>query len=480
MTSTQGPDATVGDSVVGSAGPSPIEWPAAAVAWLVWLLAIGASILGLILGIESQATPVPALPQTAASFIAAMAIAVAYASVGLLLRLHRPGIVIGWLLLGIGLISGLCAILWNYVWLSLGIGSAAGPLDPIAVAMLNTLLVVPGWAILLFALILLFPNGHLIDRAWRPVLIGAMVIAVAFALALALDPGPLLFFPIYTSPYAPSGVAGQLASVFTVVTTIAVVIVGGVAAWSMIVRYRRSDPVGRRQLKWLAWGSSLAIFGGIVLLLVASRSFDPQTYAADLSWLIFAACAIALPVTALIAILREGLYDIDQLIGRTFVYGVLTAILAGVYAASIRLFNALFVGLTGQSNELALVLTTLILATTFTPIKKRLEEVADRRFRPPLVVAGVAGLAGVAGAAAVAAAEDGVPDLAPAPGPLVGSMSMDDLERRLEAIARRVAGEVLAESRLASNGAAQDQQPEHDEDERAQQVAQSGEAGPQS
>jgi hypothetical protein len=76
---------------------------------------------------------------------------------------------------------------------------------------------------------------------------------------------------------------------------------------------------------------------------------------------------------AVVAISRYRLYDIDVIIGRAVVFGGLTAILAGMYAASIRLFNALFVGLTGESSEAVLVITTLILATTFTPIKGRLE-----------------------------------------------------------------------------------------------------------
>jgi hypothetical protein len=79
------------------------------------------------------------------------------------------------------------------------------------------------------------------------------------------------------------------------------------------------------------------------------------------------------------------------LINRTFVFGALTAVLAGLYAAGIRLFQVLFVAITGQESDGALVLTTLILATTFTPIKSRLEGIAARRYQPhPAVAAGAA------------------------------------------------------------------------------------------
>jgi hypothetical protein len=108
-------------------------------------------------------------------------------------------------------------------------------------------------------------------------------------------------------------------------------------------------------------------------------------------------------------------------IGRTFVYGALTAILAGLYAASIKLFTDFFVGVSGQSSDLALVLTTLVLATTFTPIKQRLEVIAARRFHDP-------GAGFVPVAAAVAT---------------TGSVAETDLDRRMEEIARRVAREMF-------------------------------------
>ncbi len=82
-----------------------------------------------------------------------------------------------------------------------------------------------------------------------------------------------------------------------------------------------------------------------------------------------------------IGVMRYGLYEIDALIDRTFVFGALTAVLAGLYAAGIRFFQGIFVGLTGQESDGALVLTTLVLATTFTPIKQRLEAIVARRYQ---------------------------------------------------------------------------------------------------
>jgi hypothetical protein len=225
--------------------------------------------------------------------------------------------------------------------------------------------------------------------------------------------------------------------------------------WGLAVRYRRSGPIERRQLKWFAWGSVLTLAGGGALVVGALAVEEPGSRLTDLSWVVFAAASITLPVAALIAILREGLYDIDEIIGRTFVFGVLTAILAGVYAASIRLFNALFIGLTGEKSELALVLTTLVLATTFTPIKSRLEHIAGKRLRSPQAAPTV---------------EIGALSDLPAGDP--------ELDRRIESIARMVSREVLAGSARAER-AAQDHDADQDQHERAEQVADAGEARPQ-
>jgi hypothetical protein len=89
----------------------------------------------------------------------------------------------------------------------------------------------------------------------------------------------------------------------------------------------------------------------------------------------------AIPVTLTIAILRHRLYNIDVIINRALVYGALTAILAGLYTASISLFQRVFQAATGQKSDAAIVLTTLVLASAFTPIRTRLQTVVDQRFK---------------------------------------------------------------------------------------------------
>jgi hypothetical protein len=91
---------------------------------------------------------------------------------------------------------------------------------------------------------------------------------------------------------------------------------------------------------------------------------------------------ISVPVSAAIAILRYRLYDIDVLISRTLVYVPLTGGLAGLYAASVALFQRLFQALTGDKSDAAIVISALVLAAVFTPARNTLQGIVDRRFKP--------------------------------------------------------------------------------------------------
>ena len=149
--------------------------------------------------------------------------------------------------------------------------------------------------------------------------------------------------------------------------TLALVLAGA----SLVVRYRRAGTTERLQIKWVAYvGVGMAVVFPIAALQIDGIS--------DVAFLIGFTLVAALPLAVAFAVLRYRLLEIDRLISRTFVYGALTAILAGLYAASLRLFNGLFVAFTGNESDAALVLTTLVLATTLTPMKLRLEGFASR------------------------------------------------------------------------------------------------------
>jgi len=418
----------------------------AAAAWAAWLVAVGTGSVGAIYVAMDQATGHPAYPQTPLSGIAGTAIAVAYGTIGLLLVLRRPGLVIGWLFIGIALVDGLSNLAWGYIWYGTTLGSPPGRMAIEDAAWLSNTFTYPAWIAFSLALALLFPDGRPLGPVWRRVLIAVVAVCSALAVCLAIEPGTMRLFELVNPRGAPEAWGGLIGILIPVGLGI-VVALGGLSVAGVVVRYRRGDATERRQLRWFAWGAAVTLVGGAALVVAALATADPGSRLIDLGWVVFSIASISLPVAALIAILRDRLYDIDRLISRTFVFGFLTAILAGLYSALIRLFNAAFVDVTGESSEMALVLTTLILATTFTPIKKRLEDVADRRLR----VASPAGDSPTDGSA--------------------GSPTQpfdDELDRRIEAIARRVSLEVLAATRVA----------EPDADRDAERAARRGIASP--
>ncbi|HEX6385815.1 MAG TPA: hypothetical protein VF177_14190, partial [Anaerolineae bacterium] len=163
-----------------------------------------------------------------------------------------------------------------------------------------------------------------------------------------------------------------------------IVLGGGVLA--QLYRYRyASSPGQRRQTKWVVFGLAAAIGGilGLNLLFTIAPSLE-QALAQNLfAW--FAATAafslfiLLIPLSIGIAILRSRLWDIDILINRTLVYGLLTAALALIYFGSVVLFQALFRVVTGQS-EVAIVASTLVIAALFAPLRRRVQAFIDRRF----------------------------------------------------------------------------------------------------
>ncbi len=110
----------------------------------------------------------------------------------------------------------------------------------------------------------------------------------------------------------------------------------------------------------------------------------PSSSENRLTFLVTVPISIALPAAIGVAILRYRLWEIDILINRTLVYVPLTGILSGVYAALTSLLQRVFIAITGTKSDGAIVLTTLVLASTFTPIKNALQAFVDKRFKNPL------------------------------------------------------------------------------------------------
>lgn len=160
----------------------------------------------------------------------------------------------------------------------------------------------------------------------------------------------------------------------------------GVAA--QVYRYRRvSNPVQRQQTKWIVFGVCAA-FAGFFIITLPGAVYNLRDQAGqvalyyDLGWrLAFIPIVLLLPLTIAFSVLRYRLWDINLIINRTLVYVPLTAILAGLYSASITLLQRFFIVVTGDTSDAAIVLTTLMLVTLATPLKDGLQKAVDRRFK---------------------------------------------------------------------------------------------------
>jgi hypothetical protein len=230
---------------------------------------------------------------------------------------------------------------------------------------------------------LLFPDGRLLSRRWLPVAVvaGAMPLTVVVLRAL-MDTIPVNEAPGHRIDN-PIGIEGlgsaESLPVYGVMNALFFVGFAGVVA-SVVVRFRRSRGVERQQMKWFT--------SAIVVLLGGSLVLGAVSEATGVRWLedagfVFSMVGLAsLPATVGIAILRHRLYDIDLIINRALVYGPLTAMLAFVYLGGVVSLQYAFRALTGQEEQpqLAVVVSTLVIAALFNPLRRRIQSFIDRRF----------------------------------------------------------------------------------------------------
>jgi hypothetical protein len=294
------------------------------------------------------------------------AVAVPFAVVGALIVVHRPGNPLGGLLLVGALALGVEKVAQELVQYGLR--------RPGAVPVLEWIGWVSNWAwvpaiLMILLLPVLFPDGRPLSRRWRPlvwaIVAGALVSIVGGILLPVIADAPSLRNPIGLPGAAGTMLEQGLPKLFLGLPVAAVA-----AAISLIVRFRRARGVARQQLKWLAYAMGVLM---IVPVVQDSWLGGWAKAAADLAqW--------AIPAAIGVAILRYRLYDIDRLINRTLVYGLLTALLAGVYALVVLVLGQLFGGIGGNPPSWVVAGATLTVAALFQPARRRIQAVVDRRF----------------------------------------------------------------------------------------------------
>jgi hypothetical protein len=287
----------------------------------------------------------------------------AFATVGAVIATRRPEHPVGWLFLGAGLVGAAQLATGEFAAAFL---AASGPSVIVAVAAWASSqfqLVVVG---LLVGVLLLFPTGRPPSRRWW-----VLVWAVAAGVVLSWVGGG--FAPVHYEEFLgvenPFGIT-SLATVFNWVANVGDVLVaiGFLGALiSLVVRFARARGLERQQLKWFVYAAGL----GVAVLVLPTPIPD------FLEWTL---APVGLSVAAAVAVLRYRLYDIDRLISRTLVYGVLTAVLGLGYVGAVLLLGQLFGGVTGDPPSWAVAGATLAVAAVFQPARRRIQAAVDRRF----------------------------------------------------------------------------------------------------
>ena len=332
-------------------------------AWSLWLATFGCCAAGLVVTLLLTRPLTLAVLAEGAAY--ALALPFGYATIGLVLTLRRPANPIGWLYAASGLV-----------------GSLAIPLDPWVDQLIRDhrplplaaqLAAVAGeflWAPIVVLAItlpfLLLPDGHLRSRRWRGV-VATSVTGVTMVLGFgSVLPGQLSEQTPIANPFGLAGTAGTVATMLFA-TGLALHVASLLAALACVVlRFRASRGVERQQLRWVAAGAGAAVAGLLLSTLIALR-IVPRV--ADVGVL---AALLCLPVAIGVAVLRYRLWDLDRLVSRTVTYALVLVPYLLVVPAAGRLAEG--------SGSLAVAAATLAVAALFQPLRRRVQDLVDRRF----------------------------------------------------------------------------------------------------
>jgi hypothetical protein len=297
-----------------------------------------------------------------AVWYALVLVAVTFSATAVVIHRRQPHLV-GWLMHAVGVLLA-AAQLGTAVYLLSGLGRELGMAGRMLAAWTGFAWA-PALIVMTVLLPLVFPSGRPPSPRWWWVA-GVGVAGLVFG------------FVAVTVDALTVGLDNILENRSSWILSALMVVGAAGALMSVVVRYRRAGGVERRQLTWVSWAFVVAC-----ALIGVSLAVPPEgvfTTAAGQLVLVAAMCLI--PVSIGIAITRYRLYEIDTLINRTLVYVPLVGIVAGLYAACVALLQRFFVALTGDTSDAAAVISALILAAVFTPIRKAIEGMVDRRFKP--------------------------------------------------------------------------------------------------
>ena len=304
----------------------------------------------------------------------ALIIAVAsleFAMVGLLIARKERSNPIGWIFLAAGTLLALVGCAYGYADLSL-YGGLDWPLTS-AATWLTGWAFVPPVFVAPCLIALLFPTGAPPAPRWRYAVWFVGTVGIVAVLSGAFRGGKLDAYPDLENPAALPVLQDIASTIDSVGKVTLAPIIFLLALFSIVVRFRRSRGIERLQLKWVAYAGSVMVTGFFVAFV------SGQTLLSDIGFITGVVGFVLLPIAVGIAILRYRLFDIDRVISKTLVYAALSVVLGAAYVGLVLAGQALFSSFAGGSN-LAIAVSTLVVAALFLPLRSRLQHFVDRRF----------------------------------------------------------------------------------------------------
>ena len=289
--------------------------------------------------------------------------AISYAPVGALIASRHPANPVGWLLCLFGLIISISHFGAQYaIYALLAQPNSLPAGEAMAWIVSWSLPIIIGLSVFYIPL---FPTGRLPSRRWRWLAWLTVAFVLVGVISSALSSGALVgtLGPIRN----PLGIEGFTNVYRAVLYTISPVLLGA-AALAVFVRLRRAKGVERQQIKWFVYAAAASVIGTNLAYLIPGVIDTPRWFE-RVGFALNIATIPAIPISMGIAILRYRLYEIDLIINRTLVYGLLTAMLLSVYFGGVAATQGIFRTITGheQQPQLAVVVSTLVIAALFNP-----------------------------------------------------------------------------------------------------------------
>jgi signal transduction histidine kinase len=300
--------------------------------------------------------------------------------IGLLLTTRRPEHRISWVLAITALWGSLGGFVYAYAVEALVVDPGSLP-GGLAAAWFDNWWWLPGLALPMSALLLLMPDGHLESPRWWPVPAAVAAGTVLGSVAVSASPT----FDLGTATAIENPLALDIPAVIVVGVVGVILVIGGLAASlvAFVVRYRRSDGDERQQLRWVGVSLGLAV----PLFVVGALLWDVVPGAEVLPVL----ASLALPTGIAVAVLKYRLYEIDFVVNRALVYGVMTVGVVGGYVAVVGLVGAT---LSPGSDLVVSLVVTGVVAVCFQPLRARVQRFVNRlmygeRVDPYTAIAGL-------------------------------------------------------------------------------------------